>query len=62
MQETQGQSLGGEDPLEEEILKMIRENDNPGQAMVIAIDTILEYLTQHGSSGVQAVAGLQELI
>ena len=47
---------------EEELLKMIRENDNPGQAVLIAVDTILEYLTQHGSSGGQAAVCLQELI
>ena len=43
---------------EEELMKMIRENDNPEQAVLIAIDTILAYLTQHGSSEGQAVAGL----
>lgn len=41
-----------------ELLKMIRENDNPGQAAVTAIEVILGYLTQHGSSGGQAAAGL----
>ena len=43
---------------EEELMRMIRENDNPEQAVMIAVDTILEYLRQHGSSGGQAVAGL----
>ena len=47
---------------EEELLEMIRENDNPEQAVLIAIDTILAYLTQHGSSGGQAAAGLLEPI
>lgn len=40
---------------EEELLRMIRENDNPEQAVMTAIDTILEYLRQHGSSEGQAV-------
>ena len=47
---------------EEELLRMIRENDNPGQAVLIAIDTIFGYLTQRGSSVGRAAADLQELI
>lgn len=41
-----------------ELLRMIRENDNPDHAVVTAIEVILEYLTQHGSFEVQAAAGL----
>ena len=44
---------------EEELLRMVRENDNPEQAVLIAIDTIFCYLMQPGSSVVQAAAGLQ---
>ena len=43
---------------EVELLRMIRENDNPEQAVLIAIDVILGYLTQPGSSEGQAVACL----
>lgn len=43
---------------EKELLETIRENDNPGQAVLIAIDTIFGYLTQHGSFEGQAVADL----
>ena len=43
---------------EMELLRLIRENDDPGQAMLVATQTILEYLTQHGSFEGQAVAGL----
>lgn len=41
-----------------ELLSMVRENDNPVQAVVTAIEVILEYLTQHGSFEAQAAAGL----
>ena len=44
-----------------ELINLIRENDNPEQALTTAVDTILLYLTLHGSSEVQAVAGLQVL-
>ena len=47
---------------EEELLRMIRENDNPGQAVLTAIDTIFGYLTQLGSFQGQAAADPQELI
>ena len=47
---------------EEELLKMIRENDNPEQAVQTAIDVIFGYLTQLGSSEGQAAVCLQELI
>ena len=44
-----------------ELIKLIRENDNPNQALTTAVDIILLYLVQHESSGVQVVAALQEL-
>lgn len=43
---------------EVELMKMVRESDNPEQAVLIAIDTILGYLTQHGSSQGQAAGDL----
>ena len=43
---------------EEELLNMIRENDNPEQAAMIAIDIILEYLRQPESFEARAVAYL----
>ena len=33
-----------------ELLNVIRESDNPEQAILIAIDVILSYLKQHESS------------
>ena len=46
---------------EVELIKIIRENDNPEQALVAAVETILSYLRQRESSQVQAVADLREL-
>ena len=46
---------------ERELIKLIRENDNPEQALVTAVNTILCFLTQHESSEVQAPADLQVL-
>lgn len=46
---------------EEELIRMIRENDNPGQALNAAVVIVLGYLRQHGSSEEQAVADLQAL-
>lgn len=43
---------------EMELINMIRENDNPGQALNAAVVIILGYLRQHGSFEEQAVAGL----
>ena len=40
---------------------MIRENDNPGLALMAATTIILGYLKQHGSSEEQAAVGLQVL-
>ena len=46
---------------EMELIKLIRENDKPGQALATAVETILLYLKQRGSSQEQAVAALREL-
>ena len=46
---------------EKELINLIRENDNPEQALVTAVETILIYLKQHESFEVQAFACLQEL-
>lgn len=37
-------------PPEERLLQMVRENDNPGKALMTATMIILGYLKQHGSS------------
>ena len=44
-----------------ELIKLIRENDNPEQALATAVDIILLYLTLHGSSEVQAAVAPQVL-
>ena len=46
---------------EMELIRIIRENDNPEQALAMAVETILLYLRQHGSSQEQAAADLREL-
>ena len=42
-----------------ELIRMIRENDNPGCALMTATVIILGYLKLHGSSEVQAVDSLR---
>ena len=44
-----------------ELIKMIRENDNPGQALMTAALVIMGYLKQHESSEEQVSVGLQGL-
>ena len=44
-----------------ELINLIRENDNPGQALTVAVETILIYLKQHESSEVQSADVLQAL-
>jgi hypothetical protein len=44
-----------------ELIKLIRENENPGQALSTAVEVILTYLKQHESSEGQAVGVLQAL-
>ena len=46
---------------EEELLEIIRENDNPEQALMTATLIVLGYLKQHGSSEEQVAADLQVL-
>ena len=42
-----------------ELINIIRENDNPEQALLTAIETIILFLEQHESSQVPSVAPLQ---
>lgn len=44
-----------------ELIDMIRENDNPEQAVMAAAVIILGYLKRHESSEEQAAAGLRVL-
>ena len=44
-----------------ELINLIRENDNPEQALTTAVDVILLYLTLHGSSEGQAAVAPQVL-
>ena len=44
---------------EKELIKLIRENDNPERALMTAAVIILGFLKQHGSSEEQVPACLQ---
>lgn len=44
-----------------ELIRIIRENDNPDQALMAAATIILGYLKQHESSEEQVAVGLQAL-
>lgn len=46
---------------ERELIKIIRENDNPEKALITAVDIILLFLTQQKSFGGQVVAEPREL-
>lgn len=46
---------------EKELIKLIRENDNPEQALMTATVIILDFLKQHESSEEQAPVCLQVL-
>ena len=46
---------------ETELLKLIRENDNPEQALMTAAAIIIDFLKQHESFEGQAAVCLQEL-
>ena len=46
---------------ERELIKLIRENDNPGQALMTVAVIVLGHLRQHESSAKQESADLQEL-
>ena len=45
---------------EKELLRIIRENDNPEHALIAATAIILDFLKLHGSSEAQAAACLRE--
>ena len=45
---------------EKELINLIRENDNPAQALMTAIIIVQGYLKQHESSAIQAPACLRE--
>ena len=45
---------------EKQLIDLIRENDNSEQAIITATAIIIDFLTQHESSEVQAAACLQE--
>ena len=45
---------------EKELLRIIRENDHPEQALMMATAVILDFLKQLGSSEAQAAADLRE--
>lgn len=46
---------------EKQLIKLIRENDNPEQALMTATIIVLGFLKQHGSSEGQAAAETQVL-
>jgi hypothetical protein len=46
---------------EKQLIDLIRENDNPEEALMTASVIILGFLKQHESSEEQAVVYLQEL-
>lgn len=45
-----------------ELINLIRENDNPEEAIITATAIILEYLKQHESSEEQSFAYLPALV
>lgn len=47
---------------EKELIKLIRENDNPEEALMTATVIILGYLKQHESSEEQAAVGSPVLV
>lgn len=47
---------------EKELIRMIRENDNPEEALMTAAVIILGFLKQHESFEVQAPVCLQALV
>ena len=44
---------------EKELIDIIRNNEDPKQAMLTAIDIICQYIAQHGSLQEQPAADLQ---
>ena len=47
---------------EKELISIIRENDNPEEALMTAAVIILGFLKQHESCSTASVACLQELV
>lgn len=47
---------------EKELIKIIRENDNPEQALMTAAVIILDFLKQHESSEEASAVCLQALV
>ena len=47
---------------EMELIRLIRDNDNPGQALMTAATIILGYLKQHESSAKPSADSLQALV
>ena len=47
---------------EHKLLNLIRENDNPGRAFVIAVEIIVKYLTQSESSEESSLVCSQALV
>lgn len=45
---------------ERELIDMIRESEDPGKALTVAVEIILLYLEQHGSSKEQEPADPRE--
>ena len=45
--------------MECELIGLIRESDDPSRALIVAVDVITSYLTQHGSSGGRVPADRQ---
>ena len=46
---------------EKELIKLIRENDNPARALMTATLIVLGFLKRHGSSEEQESVALREL-
>ena len=45
-----------------ELINIVREQDNPVQALMIAIKIIVSYLMQHGSSPTPSSVDLREQV
>lgn len=45
-----------------ELLSMVRENDNPEQALITAVDIIVQYLNHRESSELELSVGSLELV
>ena len=47
---------------EKELIRLVRENDNPEQALMMATVIILDFLKQHELNSKPSVAFLQALV